>query len=106
MARLASSASITRRLTLGCGVYLLALRPPAVAAQATATLDMLASADDCVERFARLHRAACNYSLLNPICEPEEEREQPNVDKRQTASASAARAGRSAAGAAARPASG
>src|SRR3990172_178468 len=41
MALLASYASITRRVKLGCAVYLLALRPPAVAAQATATLDVL-----------------------------------------------------------------
>src|SRR3990172_820847 len=41
MALLASYASITRRVKLGCAVYLLALRPPAVAAQASATLDVL-----------------------------------------------------------------
>lgn len=41
MALLASYASITRRVKLGCAVYLLALRPPAVAAQAAATLDVL-----------------------------------------------------------------
>ncbi len=38
---LASYASITRRLRLGSAVYLLALRPPAVAAKVTATLDVL-----------------------------------------------------------------
>ncbi len=38
---LASYASITRRLRLGSAVYLLALRPPAVAAKVTATLDAL-----------------------------------------------------------------
>lgn len=38
---LASYASITTRLRLGTAVYLLALRPPAVAAKATATLDAL-----------------------------------------------------------------
>lgn len=38
---LASYASITRRLRLGTAVYLLALRPPAVAAKVTATLDAL-----------------------------------------------------------------
>ncbi|MGH7332456.1 MAG: LLM class flavin-dependent oxidoreductase, partial [Candidatus Rokuibacteriota bacterium] len=35
---LASYASITHRIKLGTGVYLLALRSPAVAAKATATL--------------------------------------------------------------------
>ena len=38
---LASYASITSRVKLGTGVYLLALRPPAIAAQITATLDVL-----------------------------------------------------------------
>ena len=38
---LASYASITRRITLGTAVYLLALRPPAVAAKVTASLDVL-----------------------------------------------------------------
>ena len=38
---LASYASITERLKLGSAVYLLALRPPAVAAKVTATLDAL-----------------------------------------------------------------
>jgi probable F420-dependent oxidoreductase len=38
---LASYASITRRVRLGTAVYLLALRPPAVAAKVTATLDAL-----------------------------------------------------------------
>src|SRR5437762_13506681 len=38
---LASYASITRRVKLGTGVYLLALRSPAVAAKITATLDVL-----------------------------------------------------------------
>jgi probable F420-dependent oxidoreductase len=41
MALLASYASITQRVKLGCAVYLLALRPAAVAAQAAATLDVL-----------------------------------------------------------------
>jgi probable F420-dependent oxidoreductase len=38
---LASYASITERVKLGSAVYLLALRPPAVAAKVTATLDAL-----------------------------------------------------------------
>jgi probable F420-dependent oxidoreductase len=38
---LASYASITTRIKLGTGVYLLALRPPAIAAKITATLDVL-----------------------------------------------------------------
>src|SRR5438132_7470463 len=38
---LASYASITTRLKLGTGVYLLALRQPAIAAKITATLDVL-----------------------------------------------------------------
>jgi probable F420-dependent oxidoreductase len=38
---LASYASITERIRLGTAVYLLALRPPAVAAKITATLDVL-----------------------------------------------------------------
>jgi probable F420-dependent oxidoreductase len=38
---LASYASITTRIKLGSGVYLLALRPPAIAAKITATLDVL-----------------------------------------------------------------
>ena len=38
---LASYASITTRVKLGTGVYLLALRPPAIAAKITATLDVL-----------------------------------------------------------------
>jgi len=38
---LASYASITRRIKLGTAVYLLALRAPATAAKAAATLDML-----------------------------------------------------------------
>jgi len=38
---LASYASITSRVRLGTGVYLLALRAPAIAAKATATLDAL-----------------------------------------------------------------
>jgi probable F420-dependent oxidoreductase len=38
---LASYASITERIRLGTAVYLLALRPPAVAAKVTATLDVL-----------------------------------------------------------------
>ena len=38
---LASYAPITRRIKLGVGVYLLALRAPAVAAKQTATLDVL-----------------------------------------------------------------
>jgi probable F420-dependent oxidoreductase len=38
---LASYASITSRIKLGTGVYLLALRPPAIAAKVTATLDVL-----------------------------------------------------------------
>jgi probable F420-dependent oxidoreductase len=38
---LASYAAITTRLRLGTAVYLLALRPPAVAAKVTATLDVL-----------------------------------------------------------------
>jgi probable F420-dependent oxidoreductase len=38
---LASYASITTRIKLGTAVYLLALRPPAIAAKATATLDVL-----------------------------------------------------------------
>jgi len=38
---LASYASITERIRLGTAVYLLALRPPAVAAKATSTLDVL-----------------------------------------------------------------
>jgi probable F420-dependent oxidoreductase len=41
MALLASYASITHRIRLGCAVYLLALRPAAVAAQVSATLDVL-----------------------------------------------------------------
>src|SRR3970040_2308299 len=41
MALLASYASITRRVKLGCAVYLLALRPPAGAPQAAPTLDVL-----------------------------------------------------------------
>jgi len=38
---LASYAPITRKIKLGVGVYLLALRPPAVAAKQAATLDVL-----------------------------------------------------------------
>ena len=38
---LASYAAITQRIRLGTAVYLLALRPPAVAAKVTATLDVL-----------------------------------------------------------------
>jgi probable F420-dependent oxidoreductase len=38
---LASYASITERIRLGSAVYLLALRPPAVAAKVTSTLDVL-----------------------------------------------------------------
>ncbi len=38
---LASYASITARIKLGSAVYLLALRPPAVAAKVTATVDVL-----------------------------------------------------------------
>ena len=38
---LASYASITTRVKLGSGVYLLALRPPAIAAKVTASLDAL-----------------------------------------------------------------
>jgi len=38
---LASYAGITSRIKLGTGVYLLALRPPAVAAKMSATLDVL-----------------------------------------------------------------
>ncbi len=38
---LASYASITSRIRLGTGVYLLALRSPAIAAKVTATLDVL-----------------------------------------------------------------
>jgi probable F420-dependent oxidoreductase len=38
---LASYASITTRIRLGTGVYLLALRAPAIAAKATSTLDVL-----------------------------------------------------------------
>ena len=38
---LASYASITERIKLGSAVFLLALRPPAVAAKVTATLDVL-----------------------------------------------------------------
>jgi probable F420-dependent oxidoreductase len=38
---LASYAGITKRIRLGSAVYLLALRPPAVAAKVTATLDAL-----------------------------------------------------------------
>ena len=38
---LSSYASITSRIKLGTGVYLLALRPPAIAAKITATLDVL-----------------------------------------------------------------
>src|SRR5207245_7785224 len=38
---LASYAPITRRIKLGVGVYLLALRSPAVAAKQAATLDVL-----------------------------------------------------------------
>jgi probable F420-dependent oxidoreductase len=38
---LAAYASITERVRLGSAVYLLALRPPAVAAKVTATLDVL-----------------------------------------------------------------
>jgi len=38
---LASYASITERIKLGSAVYLLALRPPAVAAKVTSTLDVL-----------------------------------------------------------------
>src|SRR2546430_11659687 len=38
---LASYASITTRIKLGTGVYLLALRAPAIAAKVTATLDVL-----------------------------------------------------------------
>ena len=38
---LASYASITTRIKLGSGVYLLALRPPAIAAKITASLDAL-----------------------------------------------------------------
>jgi probable F420-dependent oxidoreductase len=41
MTLLASYASITERIKLGSAVYLLALRPPAVAAKVTATLDAL-----------------------------------------------------------------
>jgi probable F420-dependent oxidoreductase len=41
MTLLASYASITERIRLGSAVYLLALRPPAVAAKVTATLDVL-----------------------------------------------------------------
>jgi probable F420-dependent oxidoreductase len=40
---LASYAPITKRIKLGVGVYLLALRSPAVAAKQTATLDVLSS---------------------------------------------------------------
>ena len=38
---LATYAAITSRVKLGTGVYLLALRPPAIAAKATASLDVL-----------------------------------------------------------------
>jgi probable F420-dependent oxidoreductase len=38
---LAAYASITERIKLGTAVYLLALRPPAIAAKVTATLDVL-----------------------------------------------------------------
>ncbi len=38
---LATYASITRRVRLGTAVYLLALRPPAIAAKITSTLDVL-----------------------------------------------------------------
>ena len=38
---LAAYASITERIKLGTAVYLLALRPPAIAAKGTATLDVL-----------------------------------------------------------------
>src|SRR5574341_696805 len=38
---LAAYAGITKRVRLGVGVYLLALRPPAAAAQITSTLDVL-----------------------------------------------------------------
>jgi probable F420-dependent oxidoreductase len=41
MTLLASYAPITRKIKLGVGVYLLALRPPAVAAKQAATLDVL-----------------------------------------------------------------
>src|SRR6266849_86177 len=40
---LASYVGITSRIKLGTGVYLLALRSPAAAAKATATLDVLSS---------------------------------------------------------------
>jgi probable F420-dependent oxidoreductase len=40
---LASYASITSRIKLGTGVFLLALRPPAIAAKMTATLDALSN---------------------------------------------------------------
>jgi len=40
---LASYASITSRIKLGVGVYLLALRPPAIAAKVTATIDALSN---------------------------------------------------------------
>jgi probable F420-dependent oxidoreductase len=40
---LASYASITTRIKLGVGVYLLALRPPAIAAKVTATIDALSN---------------------------------------------------------------
>jgi len=40
---LASYAAITSRIKLGTGVYLLALRPPAIAAKITATVDALSN---------------------------------------------------------------
>ena len=40
---LASYAAITTRIKLGTGVYLLALRPPAIAAKITATVDVLSN---------------------------------------------------------------
>ena len=55
---LASYASITTRIKLGTGVYLLALRAPAIAAKVTATLDVLSgagssSASESAERIQR-----------------------------------------------------
>jgi len=41
MTLLATYASITSRIRLGCAVYLLALRTPAIAAKVTSTLDVL-----------------------------------------------------------------
>lgn len=41
LALLASYTAITTRVKLGVGVYLLALRPPAIAAKQTATIDVL-----------------------------------------------------------------